>query len=206
MTQRGNRRENVFFTRDDCWAYLKLLWKYAQQEELLIHAYCLMPNHVHLVATPLKEESLAKALQPLHLVYAQRINQNRNLVGRLWQNRFFSCPLDKAHTIAAVRYVECNPVRAGLAARPEQYPWSSAYDHCAPRYNPLLTHVEELPAPGLHWCAWLNTSDTTAGDETLRTHTATGRPLGTEAFVHRVEQFLNRPLQARPRGRPKTQK
>ena len=114
LTQRGNRREDVFFTAADRQRYLELLAEYAEKHGLAVQAYCLMTNHVHLVVVPRAEASLGAALKPVHMRYAQHVNWTQHIGGRLWQGRFFSCPLDEEHLWAAVRYVECNPVRAGM--------------------------------------------------------------------------------------------
>jgi len=97
LTQRGNRREDVFFTAADRQRYLELLGEYAEKHGLAVQAYCLMTNHVHLVVVPRAEASLAAALKPVHMRYAQHVNWTQHIGGRLWQGRFFSCPLDEEH-------------------------------------------------------------------------------------------------------------
>lgn len=113
VTQRGNRRADVFETDDDRHAYLRFLKQYADKHGLAVWAFCLMTNHVHLVVVPEREDSLAKALRDAHTVYAMRFNTRTRLSGHVWQGRFYSCPMDESHLWAAVRYVERNPVRAG---------------------------------------------------------------------------------------------
>ena len=130
ITQRGNRREDVFFTEDDRKAYLNWLLEYCDQYSVDILAYCLMTNHVHIVAVPGTEDSLQRVLKPLHMRYAQRINRAHGWKGHVWQGRFFSSPLDEVYVWAAVRYVERNPVRAKMVRKAENYPWSSAAGHC----------------------------------------------------------------------------
>jgi len=144
ITQRGNRRETVFFNDEDRICYLSWLKEYSDKHNIEILAYCLMTNHVHLVVVPFTEESLQRVLRPLHMRYAQRINREHGWDGHLWQGRFFSCPLDEIYMWAAVRYVERNPVRAGLVRRAEDYDWSSAAGHCSlkedsPRGHPLAS-------------------------------------------------------------------
>ena len=116
ITQRGNRREKVFFTDDDRQTYLSWLREYAEKHGVDILAYCLMTNHIHLVALPTTEDGLQKMLKPLHMRYAQRINRARGWKGHIWQGRFFSSPLDEAYLWAAIRYVERNPVRMTLCS------------------------------------------------------------------------------------------
>ncbi|HTO61465.1 MAG TPA: transposase [Bradyrhizobium sp.] len=122
VTQRGNRREQVFFTDEDRRTYLAWLKAYCDKHAVAVLAYCLMTNHVHLVVVPAGDDELERALKPLHMRYAQRINRRRGWNGHVWQGRFFSSPLDEAYLWAALRYVERNPVRARLVRRAENYP------------------------------------------------------------------------------------
>lgn len=200
VTQRGNRRADVFETDDDRDAYLHFLTKYADKHGLEVWAYCLMTNHVHLVAVPEREDSLAKALRDAHTVYAMRFNTRTRLTGHVWQGRFYSCPMDETHLWAAVRYVERNPVRAGLVSRAEDYPWSSAPAHCGLRHDGVLS--KEFPPAGVvaDWAEWLESEDD-ADVQRLRTCTRVGRPCGTAPFVARLESLLGRVLAPQPRGR-----
>ena len=129
VTQRGNNRQDVFFVPDDYRTYLAILREQSKRYGLRVHAYCLMTNHVHLVATPRSPESLAKAVGRTHWLYTQHINRLHGRVGHLWQNRFYSCALDRDHYWAAMRYVERNPVRARLHPKAWLYPHSSAAAH-----------------------------------------------------------------------------
>ncbi len=129
MTQRGNNRQDVFFVDDDRRAYLDVLGEQAERFGLRVLGYCLMTNHVHLIVAPEREESLAKAVGRTHWLYTQAVNRLHGRSGHLWQNRFHSCPLDAAHTWAALRYVDRNPVRARLVRRAWRYEWSSAAAH-----------------------------------------------------------------------------
>lgn len=138
ITQRGNRREDVFFTDQDRQAYLDWLKDYAEKSKVDILAYCLMTNHLHLVAVPSTEQGLQQLLKPLHMRYAQRINRARGWKGHLWQGRYYSSALDEDYLWAAIRYVERNPVRARIVRKAENYPWSSARGHCGTREDSLL--------------------------------------------------------------------
>lgn len=216
VTQRGNRREDVFIRDEDREMYLALLSKYAQKHGIEILAYCLMSNHVHLVAVPKKEESLAETLRDTHTTYALRFNKREQLSGHLWQGRFYSCILDDVHLWAAIRYVEMNPVRAGIVGRAEDYAWSSAAAHCGlgspiraggrAGGNALLsktfTLTDQIPARagGKDWRTWLldeNEKET----ELIRKRTRTGRPCGSVQFVERLEKTLKRLLSPAKRGR-----
>ena len=129
ITQRGNNRQDVFFTAADYCAYLDILCEQGEFCGLRILAYCLMTNHVHLIAVPVGEEALANALGRTHWLFTRHINRLHRRSGHLWQNRFFSCPLDSEHLLHAARYVERNPVRAKMVRLPWRYPWSSAAAH-----------------------------------------------------------------------------
>src|SRR3954451_6499607 len=129
VTQRGNCRQRIFFEEDDHRSYLSLLRHFCARSGTAVWAWCLMPNHVHLILMPSNEDGLRAALAPAHTRYAVEINRRRGRCGHLWQGRFSSFPMDEAHLHACLRYVELNPVRAGLVARPEAWRWSSARAH-----------------------------------------------------------------------------
>ena len=203
VTQRGDRRETVFLARGDYQRYLNLLKEYSTPRGLEVVAYCLMPNHVHLVAIPHQADSLATVLKPVHLRLAQYVNWTHGMTGRRWQGRFFSCPLDDRHTATAVRYVEMNPVRAGLVREAESYQWSSAAAHAGLRNDDVLTaDVHKLVGAG-DWRAWLREIDDDELIQRLRLNTRTGRPFGDELFVGEAERATSRVLKLRPAGRPK---
>ena len=207
VTQRGNNRQDVFFVDDDRRVYLSYLKESAELHGLAVSAYCLMTNHIHLVVTPEREESLAKALGRTHLMYAQYVHHLHGRLGHFWQNRFYSCPLDEAHAHNAAAYVELNPVRAGMVKRPWDYPWSSAAAHCAGDGDPsgllaLSAWFEGLPVK--EWKATLRAIAKSDGTiEQLRIHTRTGRPLGSDAFLSKAEALLGRRVRALPVGRQK---
>lgn len=203
VTQRGNRREDVFFSEADRRVYLELLAQYGQRHGLAVVAYCLMTNHVHLVVVPRTAEALGAALKPVHLRYAQQVNWTQGLSGRLWQGRFFSCPLDERHLRAAVRYVERNPVRAGLVGKAEEYAWSSAPAHCGHRDDPLLSDPFDLAASVGDWSAWLSEGEEEAVTSALRRNTHTGRPLGDAGFLDHIERLIGRVVHPRKAGRPR---
>jgi putative transposase len=138
LTQRGNYRQTVFAEAADYGHYLELLGHYAQRHDLEIWAYCLMPNTCAPGRVPQAEDSLAKVFHSVHMLYSQYVNRKAQAAGHLWQGRFYSCVLDEAHVVAAVRYVELNPVRSGLADTAEAYPWSSAMSHVASTADPVL--------------------------------------------------------------------
>ncbi len=184
VTQRGNRREDVFFCDADRRKYLELVLEYSLQFGLEVLAYCIMTNHIHLVCVPLLATSLAKVFKPVHSRYAQYFNKRLGICGRLWQDRFFSCPMEEDHLWAAIRYVERNPVRAGMVAKAEDYPWSSAPAHCGLGLDPILSSLPELrPAQTANWSSWLAGSEDEDLLARIRLHTRTGRPIGDEQFL-----------------------
>jgi putative transposase len=201
VTQRGNRRADVFETDGDRQVYLGYLRKYGDRHGLEVWAYCLMTNHIHLVAVPRREDSLGLALRDAHTVYAMHFNGRTGLSGHVWQGRFFSCPLDEAHLWAAVRYVERNPARAGLVERAEEYVWSSAAGHCGLRADGVLS--KEFPPAGVipDWAAWLHEGEDDESVEQIRQYTRTGRPCGSTSFISQLENLLDRVLRPRKPGR-----
>jgi putative transposase len=202
VTQRGNRRQDVFTAPEDYRLYLDWLHRYTEKYGFDIWAYCLMPNHVHLVGVPGKEDSLARAFNTIHMKYAQDYNRRTAETGHLWQGRFFSCVLDERHTYTAVRYVEMNPVRGGLCKDPGDYPWSSAKAHIDGTQPPPLSGRCFLLETVGNWREYLSAGADPAGQEALVKATQSGHPCGTEDFVRRMEGVLGRRFAARPRGRP----
>ncbi|MFH1018830.1 MAG: transposase, partial [Pseudomonadota bacterium] len=125
VTQRGNRRQLSFFRNSDFDTYLKILGSWCRRTGLDVWAYCLMPNHVHLIVVPPDQPSLARGIGEAHKGYSRLVNERHGWKGYLWQGRFASFPMDEGHLLAAARYVERNPVEAGIVHKPEDYPWSS---------------------------------------------------------------------------------
>ena len=202
ITQRGNFRQAVFETAEDRHKYLAWLAEYAQRYGVEFWAYCLMDNHVHFVAVPRQTDSLARTFNQTHMRYAQLVNRRNMRAGHLWQGRFFSCALDEAHAYRAVRYVELNPVRAGLVRRAWEYPWSSARSHVLKEADPLLCGGNWFKRGIADWRAYLTEGEAAAWNMTLRKATLAGRPFGAAQFVARIGRLLGRTLSAQPRGRP----
>ena len=137
VTQRGTRRQKTFFSQKDYSFYLNLLFKYSSKYDLKILAYCLMPNHIHIVAIPSSEKCLSFVFARTHQIYAQYINKREGWQGHLWQERFFSVPLGDDHLNRCINYVHLNPVKAGLVETSQCYRWSSAWD---PKGSGVLGH------------------------------------------------------------------
>ena len=203
ITQRGNRCQPTFFNDEDYAAYLDLMAQWCAKHAVEVWAWCLMPNHVHLIAVPPTPEGLARAVGEAHRRYTRRINFREGWRGYLWQGRFASYPMDAAYTLAAARYVERNPVRAGLVERAWDGPWSSAAGHVAGQEDKLIKAGGPLAAEVRNWRQFLRSEDEGDDLERLRRHGRTGRPLGDEAFVASLEKRLGRRLVPAQGGRPR---
>jgi REP-associated tyrosine transposase len=206
VTQRGNRRQTVFFGDDDYAAYRALLAEGCQAAGVAVWAYCLMPNHVHLILTPSDADGLRAALGETHRRYTRHVNQREGWRGYLWQGRFASSPMDEAHLLACARYVELNPVRAQLARRARDWRWSSARAHLAGK-DDALVRVRPLLALAPDWPGFLAAGLSREDHAAIRAGERTGRPLGSPRFVARLEKRLARPLARRKPGpKPKAKR
>ena len=199
VTQRGNRRQQTFFGDQDYAEYRRLMAASCARCGTQIWAYCLMPNHVHLVMVPSTEDGLRCALGEAHRRYTRMVNFREGWRGHLWQERFHSFVMDEPHLLAAARYVERNPVRSGLCQTPEEWPWSSARAHLRAeddelvRVRPLLDLVPD-------WARYLASQDTDRIADQFHRHARTGRPLGSEDFIERIEARLGRVLRPQKPG------
>jgi putative transposase len=205
ITQRGNNRQDVFFVDDDRRVYLSILKEQSEKFGLEILGWCLMTNHIHLIARPSAEDSLAKALGRTHFLYTQYINHFHRRSGHLWQNRFFSCPLGKEHFWQALRYIEQNPIRAGIVRQAWKYPWSSAAAHVENKDGSELldmTHWKRISAQ-VNWRQILEKAQPKDQIESIRLNTHTGRPLAGDSFISKLEKLLNKRLRPLPIGRPR---
>jgi putative transposase len=200
VTQRGNRREKVFFADADYRRYLDLLGEAVTKADAEVWAYCLMPNHVHAIVVPRDGNGLARVFADLHRRYTGEINARHRWTGHLWQGRFGSVVMDEAHLVAALRYVSLNPVRAGLAQRAEDWPWSSVRAHLAERDDGVVSVAPALERVG-PFGAFLGTGfDETETYAALRRSETSGRPAGGADWVGDLERLLHRPIAPRKRG------
>ena len=190
VTQRGTNRQTVFFSRRDRQVYLQLLQENSLHEGLRILAYCLMANHIHLVVVLREEESLAVTLRRTHGRYAQYLNARRRRSGHLWQNRFYSCPLEERHLWTALRYVERNPVRAGLVEEAQNHAWSSAQSHLSGIDRLRLLDLDFWREAGgaERWSALLAGVEEELELRRLRSATYAGRPFGTKKFAEPIRR------------------
>ncbi len=203
VTQRGNRRQETFFCDDDYAAYLDLMTQRCGEEGVEIWAYCLMPNHVHLIAVPETEQGLRRAIGEAHRRYTRRINFREKWRGYLWQGRFASFVMDEPYLLAAARYVESNPVRAKLVGDAANWPWSSARAHLSARDDRLVRVAPMLDMVN-DWRAFLDSAMPEEQLRELQAHARTGRPLGDARFVGRLEKLVGRDLRpGRPGRKPK---
>jgi putative transposase len=200
VTQRGNRREQVFFSDDDYRFYLDELSLAAKRAKAEIWAWCLMPNHVHLLIVPCDVDGLRQTVANAHRRYAGRLNARNKWTGHVWQGRYGSVVMDEAHLYHAISYVSLNPVRAGLVERAQDWPWSSARAHLSGQPDGITTLA---PA----WARFGNMAEMLGAEpdqsefERLRRAEVTGRPVGSAAFLEGLEARLGRVVKAQRRGR-----
>ena len=199
ITQRGNRCQLTFFKESDYQLYLDLALEWCQKHGVQVWSYCLMPNHVHLIAVPDREESLCKAIGEIHQRYTREINFRIGWRGHLWQGRFHSFPMDESNLLATARYIEVNPVKAKIVKSPEDYVWSSALHHLDRCESPL---VAASPFRDIvdDWAAFLSSSENDRLIENIRRAERSGRPLGSSSFVEDLEKTLNRRLRKMKSG------
>lgn len=202
IVQRGNRRQDVFFGENDRDAYIEYMQKACEEHGVKIWAWCLMTNHVHFIAVPEKEESLCKCFADVHVRYTRRINFRKKWRGHLWQGRFGSSPLDERYLLAVARYIERNPVRAGLVKMPWRYKWSSAGYHVGEsNLDSLVNGDELLQELAGDWKEYLRERDDEGDLAAIRREEASGRPIGNAAFVGKLEKKLERVLKRGVPGR-----
>ena len=208
IIQRGNRREDVFFSDNDRKQYLEWLKEYCKEHKVEILAYCLMTNHIHLIAVPTTEDGLQKVLKPLHMRYAQKINRERGWKGHFWQGRYFSSPLDGEYLLFATRYIERNPIRVKKVRKAENYKWSSARGHCGTAQDDILTKKMKWlnKYEGIdNWRQWLSIKEEKEKTDLIRRNTEKGIPTGSGRFIRKLEKLADRVLDYRPIGRPRKQ-
>jgi putative transposase len=205
-TQRGNARQSILNCDSDREVYLRLLRENIEKHRASLIGYCLMSNHVHLVMVPHQADALATTLKHTHGRYAAYWNAKHGSSGHVWQGRYYSCPLDRQHLWEALRYTELNPVRAGLVAEAEAWIWSSAAVHCGATAADGWLAMEEWHGRWdvSRWRKFLVAGETESERMAVRQCTHTGRPLGSEGFVHELEETTKRLLAPRKGGRHAT--
>ncbi len=199
VTQRGNRREPVFYEPDDYRLYRRLIAASARRANTEIWAYCLMPNHLHLIAVPAEEDGLRATFAEAHRRYTRTINARFGWTGHLFQGRFGAVAVDEDNLIAAARHIARSPVAAGLVASAGDWPWSSARAHLSGkddelvRVAPLLTRIPDF-------AAFIGAPGEKAAARRLERAQSIGRPLGSPAWLAALEARLQRPLAVKKPG------
>jgi len=205
VVQRGNNRQDVFFVDDDRRAYLALLNEHAERCGVQVLGWCLMTNHIHLIVCPGREDSLARGIGRTHFRYAQYVNRLHGRSGHVWEGRFHSCALDEGHFWTAMRYVEQNPVRAGIAAKAWEYDWSSASAHIGVTQGDAVADMDTWRRM-MEAAEWRQALSRRVGKEEmtfLRKNTERGWPLATDGAVAKFEKLIGRRLRPLAVGRPK---
>jgi putative transposase len=204
VLNRANARRTLFQNDSDYVAFERVVTQACERIAMRLLAYCVMPNHWHLVVWPRHEGDLSRFMNWLTLTHTQRWHQHRHTVGEghVYQGRFKSFPVETSEYLLTVcRYVERNPVRAGLVARAEQWRWSSAGQRRAAQLTiPQGEWPMERP---VDWCAWVNQDEGQDQIETVRRSVTKGQPLGSPLWVERIVAQWNLGATMRGRGRPK---
>src|SRR3954471_2627599 len=200
VTQRGNRRERTFFEDGDYALYLDLLADGAERAGVEIWSYCLMPNHVHLVAVPRDADGLRRCFRFVHRHYTGYVNARLRVTGHLWQGRFSSIAMDEPHFVSALRYVALNPVRARLAERAQDWRWSSAAAHCRGKDDHVVKVAPALERVG-DFATFLGESfDEALSYAALRKAEKVGRPIGSAEWLADMEERSGLTLRPHKRG------
>ncbi len=200
ITQRGVRSMNIFFKHEDYLYYKELLLTQSKLHGLKIISYCLMTNHIHIIAIPKNKDSLSKAIGETHRLYTRKINFEQKVKGHLFQERFYSTPLDDEHLFNAIKYVEQNPVKAFMV----KYPWDYKYTSCLKRLNlvkedKLLSNYKPIDDI-INYKEFLEED---ANDKTIEEKTRTGKPCGNDSFYDRIKLLTGVDYKNKKAGRPK---
>ena len=209
ITQRGVNRGAVFVDDDDRMHYLDLVAVAFADLSVALHAYALMGNHVHLLATATERGQASSAMRRIGQAYVPYFNRRHRRTGTLWEGRFKSCLVDHdTYMMRAYRYVDLNPVRAGMVASAARYRWSSACGNLGLTLDPLLTPHDVYTSLGSDararaegYARWLSEGISEDELQDIRRHAAQERALGSTRFQSMVEKALNRPVAWRPPGR-----
>jgi putative transposase len=200
VTQRGNGGARTFFDDGDYALYRDLLAEHCRAFGVEVWAWCLMPNHVHLILVPSDADGLRAALARVHRTYAGVIQARRKRTGHFWQGRFGAVAMDEAHLAAALRYVALNPVRARLVQRAQDWRWSSTRAHLRGKSDGI-TALKPIRQRFPDFADLLDTADEDNDRiARLRAAESIGRPLGDDRFLSRIERLTRRRLKPARRG------
>ena len=210
VIQRGNNREPTFFVDDDYRRYLEWLSEAAAEYGCAVHAYVLMTNHVHVLATPGSAEALPRAMQSLGRRYVRYVNREYRRTGTLWEGRYRACPIDgDEHFFTCCRYIELNPVRAGMVRHPREYPWSSYRAHAEGKPDALAAEPAIFRRLGTNETErrrnYRNLFRQPLEEEwltSLRAATNGGWAFGNDKFKKKIAKALGRRAEPLPAGRP----
>lgn len=208
---RGNNRETVFADEQDHLAFLHSLGQTQLRYPFRLYGYCLMSNHFHLLLRPEPGSTISRILQSLTVAHTWRFHRRHRTVGHVWQGRFKSPVVqDDEHLWAVLRYIEANPLRAGMVEDPADYAWSSFPAHGEGRANPLLESIPEWSNLGpdessrqLAWRRKVMTEQTQDEIESIRRSVRNGFPYGEKSWVEEMAGKLGQKQGSRPRGRPR---
>lgn len=210
VSHSGNNHRKCFLSRTDYSYYLDCLNEYSKKYAVALHAYVLMPDHIHLLLTPLKANSASKMMQSIGRRYVLYFNHKNKCTGTLWEGRFKSCMVDKdKYLLRCHHYIESEPVRAGLVAQANEYEWSSYHFNANGRTDPVIIPHDrylELANSNMqrqkNYRALLNKKMKPTEIEFIRTATNSNRALGDQHFLRALESILSIPLRKRKAGRP----
>ena len=202
VTQRGINKEQIFFDEEDYNMMLKYLKEASEKTSSEIWAYCLMPNHIHLLLVPKVEHGLGRCLHLSTFRYAQYFNKKYARTGRLWQNRYYSSIVEvETYLWAVARYIETNPLRSGLVKSPEEWRWSSASFHLNGTPDELIKETSDW-LPEVLKARYREFLFDKADNTIIRKATQSCKPLGAESFISKLESLFNISLQPLKKGRP----
>jgi len=210
ITQRGNNRQACFYTADDYRLYLEKLATACRAHGCYLHAYVLMTNHIHLLLTPGQTDSISLVIRDIGRNYVRAVNRSYRRTGTLWEGRFKSSPVDsERYCLTCYRYIELNPVRAGMTRHPGDYPWPSYQCNANGEYNPLVTPHDCWLALGTddpeRFAAYRALVDERLLQDDLdhiRQSTNKGLPTGNDRFRQEIARALSLRLGTGVRGRP----
>ncbi|MCR4315901.1 MAG: transposase [Planctomycetes bacterium] len=203
VVQRGIRRQDVFFEDVDREIYLSLMKKFARLNGVEFIAWCLMSNHVHFIAIPEDKTAFSGCFGEAHRSYAWKLNRKNGWNGHVWQGRFYSCALDNPHLYEAIKYVERNPVRAGIVQNSWEYPWSSAAFHVGARKeDPLIQEISSFGKAASDWKKYLKKADEEKALKTYRRDIFANRPIGDDEYLKELGAQFGQNLFPGKRGRP----
>ena len=211
---RGNNRSIIFVAEEDYHFFIECLQSAAEQHGCAIHAYVLMTNHVHLLITPEREDSIGKTLQSLGRRYVQYFNYTQKRTGTLWEGRYKATLIDsERYLLTCYRYIELNPVRANMVAHPREYPWSSYLSHAEGKIDKLITdHAlyitlgKENEERQAGYRALFKAHMSEATLVAVRDATNKGWALGNDRFMEELATAVSRRIAPLPKGRPRKDK